>query len=132
MENSVTTPGVARETLPPLVVPRGEQPVIRLEKLGKNYYMGRNVVQALRGVSIEVARGDFVTIMGPSGSGKSTLMNLLGCLDRPTSGNYLLDGVPVSEMDTNELADIRTPCPTPQRSSCVALTTKDGGWMVGT
>lgn len=82
-------------------------PVIRIEKLSKYYYMGRNVVQALRGVSMEVARGDFLAVMGPSGSGKSTLMNLLGCLDRPTSGVYLLDGVPVSQMSTNELADIR-------------------------
>jgi putative ABC transport system ATP-binding protein len=82
-------------------------PVIQIEKLTKYYYMGRNVVQALRGVSLEVRSGDFVAIMGPSGSGKSTLMNLIGCLDRPTSGTYLLDGVPVSQMSTNELADIR-------------------------
>ena len=82
-------------------------PVIKIEKLSKYYYMGRNVVQALRGVSMEVTRGDFVAVMGPSGSGKSTLMNLIGCLDRPTSGSYLLDGVPVSQMTTNELADIR-------------------------
>ena len=82
-------------------------PVIQIEKLSKYYYMGRNVVQALRGVSMEVRRGDFVAVMGPSGSGKSTLMNLIGCLDRPTSGSYLLDGVPVSQMSKNELADIR-------------------------
>jgi putative ABC transport system ATP-binding protein len=82
-------------------------PVIQIEKLSKYYYMGRNVVQALRGVSMEIGRGDFVAIMGPSGSGKSTLMNLIGCLDSPTSGIYRLDGVPVSEMSKNELADIR-------------------------
>lgn len=82
-------------------------PVIQIERLSKNYYMGRNVVHALRGVSLEIGRGDFVAIMGPSGSGKSTLMNLIGCLDRPSGGTYLLDGVPVSEMSTNELADIR-------------------------
>ncbi len=69
--------------------------------------MGRNVVQALRGVNIEIARGEFVAVMGPSGSGKSTLMNLLGCLDRPTSGTYILDGMPVSQMSTNELANVR-------------------------
>ncbi len=82
-------------------------PVIQIEKLTKYYYMGRNVVQALRGISLEIGRGDFVAVMGPSGSGKSTLMNLIGCLDRPTGGTYRLDGVPVGEMSTNELADIR-------------------------
>src|SRR5260370_28676003 len=93
--------------LVPLRTPEAAAPVIRVEKLSKIYYMGNNVVPALRGVSLEIARGDFVAIMGPSGSGKSTLMNLLGCLDRPSSGTYLLDGVPVSEMSKNELADIR-------------------------
>jgi putative ABC transport system ATP-binding protein len=85
----------------------GSSPVIRVEKLGKIYHMGRTTVPALRSVSLQVARGEFVAVMGPSGSGKSTLMNLLGCLDRPTSGQYLLDGVPVQQMDANELADIR-------------------------
>jgi putative ABC transport system ATP-binding protein len=83
------------------------QPVIRVEQLSKFYVLGRNVVPALRNVTLEVARGDFVAIMGPSGSGKSTLMNLLGCLDHPTSGTYLLDGVPVNRLSTNQLADIR-------------------------
>jgi putative ABC transport system ATP-binding protein len=92
--------------IPYTASPKG-RPVIQIEKLSKYYYMGRNVVQALRGVTLEVARGDFLAIMGPSGSGKSTLMNLLGCLDRPTSGTYLLDGVPVGQMSTNALADIR-------------------------
>jgi putative ABC transport system ATP-binding protein len=81
--------------------------VIRVEQLTKRYYMGRNVVPALRGVNLEVKQGEFVALMGPSGSGKSTFMNLLGCLDRPTSGNYLLDGTPVSKMNANQLADIR-------------------------
>jgi len=81
--------------------------IIRIQKLSKNYYLGRTVVPALRNVDLEVARGEFVAIMGPSGSGKSTLMNLLGCLDRPTSGSYLLDGIPVNQMSTNELADVR-------------------------
>jgi len=81
--------------------------VIRVEQLTKCYYMGRNMVPALRGVNLEVQRGEFVALMGPSGSGKSTFMNLLGCLDRPTSGHYLLDGMPVSKMNANQLADIR-------------------------
>jgi putative ABC transport system ATP-binding protein len=81
--------------------------VIHVEKLTKNYFLGRTIVPALRGINLEVKRGEFVALMGPSGSGKSTFMNLLGCLDRPTSGSYLLDGVPVSNMNTNQLADIR-------------------------
>ncbi len=82
-------------------------PLIHVRKLTKNYYLGRTVVPALRGIDLEVARGEFIALMGPSGSGKSTFMNLLGCLDRPTSGSYTLDGVPVSQMSTNQLADIR-------------------------
>jgi putative ABC transport system ATP-binding protein len=82
-------------------------PVIRVEQLTKNYFLGRTIVPALRGVSLEVKKGEFVALMGPSGSGKSTFMNLLGCLDRPTSGSCLLDGVPVSKMNANQLADIR-------------------------
>jgi putative ABC transport system ATP-binding protein len=82
-------------------------PVIRVEKLTKNYFLGRTIVPALRGVNLEVKKGEFVALMGPSGSGKSTFMNLLGCLDRPSSGTYMLDGVPVSKLNTNQLADIR-------------------------
>lgn len=100
-------PQMAQATRSSLEAPADRYPVIRVEKLSKNYYMGRNVVPVLHGVSLQVASGDFVAIMGPSGSGKSTLMNLIGCLDRPTGGEYYLDGVPVSQMNTNELADIR-------------------------
>src|ERR1700745_495566 len=69
--------------------------------------MGTEEVHALRGVSLEISRGEYVAIMGPSGSGKSTLMNLIGCLDTPTSGDYELNGVLVSQMDDNQLAEIR-------------------------
>src|SRR5438105_3003672 len=81
--------------------------VIAARDLTRVYETGEVEVHALRGVSLDIHRGDFVAIMGPSGSGKSTMMNLLGCLDRPTAGNYLLDGVEVSELDKDELAGIR-------------------------
>lgn len=87
--------------------PQPRPAVIRVEQLTKNYILGRNVVRALRGVNLEVKQGEFVALMGPSGSGKSTFMNLLGCLDQPTGGTYLLDGVAVSKMSVNALADVR-------------------------
>jgi len=80
---------------------------IRLRKLKKHYVMGRNILPVLHGIDLDIKRGEMVAIMGPSGSGKSTLMNILGCLDRPSQGHYILDGVPVSEMSMRELADIR-------------------------
>ena len=83
------------------------EPVIRLESVFKTYDLGEVQVQALRGVSLEIAEGEFVAVMGPSGSGKSTIMNILGCLDRPTKGRYFLDGVDVSRMTKKELARIR-------------------------
>jgi putative ABC transport system ATP-binding protein len=92
------------ETLP--VVPSAEA-VIRVEELHKYYELGETRVHALRGVSLAVERGDFVAIMGASGSGKSTFMNILGCLDKPTSGRYLLEGIDVSQHGKKTLAQIR-------------------------
>ena len=81
--------------------------VIALREITKAYLMGSNEVQALRGVSCQIARGEYVAIMGPSGSGKSTLMNIIGCLDTPTTGVYELNGINVSDMEDDELAEVR-------------------------
>src|SRR6184192_3811205 len=81
--------------------------VIKLEEVHKVYHTGAVDVHAVRGVSTEIQPGEFVAIMGASGSGKSTLMNIIGCLDRPTRGRYLLDATDVSELDRDQLADIR-------------------------
>ncbi len=81
--------------------------IIRLEDIRRIYRVGNQEVRALDGVSLSVYQNEYVAIMGPSGSGKSTLMNILGCLDSPSSGHYLLNGVDVSEMEDGELADVR-------------------------
>jgi putative ABC transport system ATP-binding protein len=82
-------------------------PVIHLEDISKNYIMGRQVLPVLKGVSLEIHKNEYVALMGPSGSGKSTLMNILGCLDSPTSGSYILNGEDVSKMPDDDLADVR-------------------------
>jgi putative ABC transport system ATP-binding protein len=81
--------------------------VIDIENITKHYVMGEETVHALRGVSLQIRRNEYLAIMGPSGSGKSTLMNMLGCLDTPSSGHYLFNGKDVSAMDDDELAGIR-------------------------
>jgi len=81
--------------------------LIVTEELVKDYHLGPHTVHALRGVSVSIAPGEFVAVMGPSGSGKSTFMNIVGCLDRPTAGRYSLDGVDVSGLDRDERAEIR-------------------------
>ena len=81
--------------------------VIDIENITKEYVMGEEIIRALRGVSLQIRRNEYLAIMGPSGSGKSTLMNMLGCLDTPTSGRYEFNGKDVSEMDGDELAAIR-------------------------
>ena len=82
-------------------------PVIELRNIDRTYTSGEVQVRAVRGVSLTIEPGEFVAIMGASGSGKSTMMNTLGCLDRPSGGLYLLDGIDVSKLDRDQLADIR-------------------------
>src|SRR5512136_1932812 len=83
------------------------KPVIEIENITKVYQMGETEVHALRGATLNISGGELVSIMGPSGSGKSTLMNIIGCLDQPTSGMYKLDGIDVHTLKDNQLAEIR-------------------------
>jgi putative ABC transport system ATP-binding protein len=83
------------------------QAIIHLDKIIKNYYLGKQVITVLKQISLEVYKNEYIALMGPSGSGKSTLMNIIGCLDTPTSGTYLLNGKDVSRMTDNELAEVR-------------------------
>jgi putative ABC transport system ATP-binding protein len=83
------------------------QPIISVRDLKKIYYMGANVVNALQGINLDIFKNEYVALMGPSGSGKSTLMNLIGCLDTATSGDYILNSINVSSMDDGELAGVR-------------------------
>src|SRR5215813_7413560 len=101
---AVPRPRSRRARRPPPVV---SQMLIKVEDIRRYYTVGTEVVHALNGVSFQIAKGEWVAIIGQSGSGKSTLMNVLGCLDTPTSGRYWLNGKDVSRMADNELADIR-------------------------
>jgi putative ABC transport system ATP-binding protein len=85
----------------------GRAPLIRVEQLAKDYVLGDNVVHALAGVTLSIEAGEFLAVMGPSGSGKSTFMNVVGCLDRPSSGSYWLAGEDVARMNSDELAAVR-------------------------
>src|SRR5665213_4455836 len=81
--------------------------ILEINDLKREFRMGSEIVRALKGISFSVTQGEFVTIMGASGSGKTTLLNLLGCLDKPTEGTYLLDGVNIGKLNRNELAKLR-------------------------
>ena len=81
--------------------------IIQLENIKKSYYLGKQELKVLKGISLEVFKNEYVALMGPSGSGKSTLMNILGCLDSPSSGRYILNGEDVSKMQDDDLADVR-------------------------
>src|SRR6187402_1525972 len=82
-------------------------PIINLEDIRKSYFMGKQALPVLKGVSLDIYKNEYVALMGPSGSGKSTLMNILGCLDTPTAGKYVLNGKDVSSMPDNDLAEVR-------------------------
>src|SRR5215204_7823802 len=82
-------------------------PIIHLEDIRKSYFMGKQAISVLKGISLEIQKNEYVALMGPSGSGKSTLMNIIGCLDTPTSGTYILNGHDISKTEDNRLADIR-------------------------
>ncbi len=83
------------------------QPIIELQQVRKTYYMGSNTLDVLKGISLAINKNEYVALMGPSGSGKSTLMNILGCLDTPTAGSYILNGKDVSKMADDDLAEVR-------------------------
>jgi putative ABC transport system ATP-binding protein len=84
-----------------------DKPLIIINDIGRKYVIGAEIIHALKSVTLNINKGEFVALMGPSGSGKSTLMNILGCLDTPTKGDYILNGIHVSEMSDNELAEVR-------------------------
>lgn len=81
--------------------------MVILKEIKKSYFIGAKTIEVLKGITLEIKKGEFLSLMGPSGAGKSTLLNIIGCLDRPTSGIYLLDGIDVNTLSDNELAEIR-------------------------
>ncbi len=83
------------------------QPIIELREIRKSYFMGTNMLEVLKGITLNIFKNEYVALMGPSGSGKSTLMNILGCLDTPTNGSYILNGTDVSKMSDDDLAEVR-------------------------
>jgi len=97
--------GVLNESMAPFPVHMEE--IIKLQQIKKSYYLGKEPVPVLKGIELSIARNEYVALMGPSGSGKSTLMNILGCLDTPTSGSYFLNGKDVSRMSDDDLARVR-------------------------
>ncbi len=101
------SPGAEVAPQPPAPMLTAEDPVVELYDVHKHYHMGGQVVRALNGVTLQMARGDFVALMGPSGSGKSTMLNVLGTLDRPSSGTYILENQDVSELDDDALSKFR-------------------------
>jgi putative ABC transport system ATP-binding protein len=89
------------------IVTTKEEPLIIIKDIGRKYVIGSEIIHAIKSVSLTIKKGEFVALMGPSGSGKSTLMNILGCLDTPTKGEYILNGINVSHMTDNDLAEVR-------------------------
>lgn len=88
-------------------ITKGSNPILKTVNITRNFRMGQEVLQVLKGIDLEIYRGEYVALMGPSGSGKSTYMNILGCLDTPTGGQYFLNGLDVSKMSDNQLAEVR-------------------------
>ncbi|MEB0261526.1 MULTISPECIES: ABC transporter ATP-binding protein [unclassified Mucilaginibacter] len=89
------------------IVTKKEEPLIIIKDIGRKYVIGSEIIHAIKSVTLNINKGEFVALMGPSGSGKSTLMNILGCLDTPTKGEYILNGINVSHMTDNDLAEVR-------------------------